>query len=190
MLGDRYRHPLKAEMSNASVHYAVRDGYAEITLNRPDSLNSFTAEMHAGLRDSFERAPAEGARAILVTGAGRGFCAGQDLTERKMPAPGEAIDLRVFLRERYNPLIKRMRELPLPIVVAVNGVAAGAGMGFALAGDIDILLTVSAPDHDALSETIPHSIRNMPGVASTRSYMILEERAGTAPELATDAWQL
>jgi 2-(1,2-epoxy-1,2-dihydrophenyl)acetyl-CoA isomerase len=136
MLGDRNRHPLKAEMSNAPVLYAVRDGYAEITLNRPDSLNSFTAEMHAGLRESFERAPAEGARAILVTGAGRGFCAGQDLTERKMPAPGEPIDLRVFLRERYNPLIGRMRELPLPIVVAVNGVAAGAGMGFALAGDI------------------------------------------------------
>lgn len=123
-------------MSNAPVLYAVRDGYAEITLNRPDSLNSFTAEMHAALREAFEQAPAEGARAILVTGAGRGFCAGQDLTERKIPGAGETIDLRVFLRERYNPLIKRMRELPLPIVVAVNGVAAGAGMGFALAGDL------------------------------------------------------
>ena len=125
-------------MQNTPVLYAVRDGYAEITLNRPEQLNSFTAELHAGLREGFERALAEGARAILVTGAGRGFCAGQDLMERKIPGAGEVIDLRVFLRERYNPLIKRMRELPLPIVVAVNGVAAGAGMGFALAGDIVI----------------------------------------------------
>jgi 2-(1,2-epoxy-1,2-dihydrophenyl)acetyl-CoA isomerase len=123
-------------MQNITVLYAVRQGYAEITLNRPDSLNAFTGDMHAALRDALERAPAEGARAILLTGAGRGFCAGQDLTERKIPGPGETIDLRVFLRERYNPLIKRMRELPLPIVVAVNGVAAGAGMGLALAGDI------------------------------------------------------
>jgi 2-(1,2-epoxy-1,2-dihydrophenyl)acetyl-CoA isomerase len=128
--------PRSQPMQNTSVLYARRDGYAEITLNRPDALNSFTGEMHAGLRDSLERALAEGARAILITGAGRGFCAGQDLTERKLPEPGEKADLRVFLRERYNPLIKRMREIPLPIVVAVNGVAAGAGMGFALAGDL------------------------------------------------------
>jgi 2-(1,2-epoxy-1,2-dihydrophenyl)acetyl-CoA isomerase len=121
---------------NNTVLYETRDGYAEITLNRPEQLNAFTADLHAGLRAALERAPAEGARAILITGAGRGFCAGQDLTERKMPGPGESVDLRVFLRERYNPLIRRMRALPLPIVVAVNGVAAGAGMGFALAGDI------------------------------------------------------
>jgi 2-(1,2-epoxy-1,2-dihydrophenyl)acetyl-CoA isomerase len=123
-------------MQNATVLYTARDGYAEITLNRPDALNAFTGEMHAALREALGRASAEGARAILITGAGRGFCAGQDLTERKLPAPGEPVDLRVFLRERYNPLIRRMRELPLPIVVAVNGVAAGAGMGVALAGDI------------------------------------------------------
>src|ERR1041385_6033698 len=119
---------MPSTMQNTPVLYAVRDDYAEITLNRPEALNSFTAELHAGLRDSFERALAEGARAILVTGAGRGFCAGQDLTERKIPGAGEGIDLRLFLRERYNPLIKRMREIPLPIVMAVNGVAAGAGM--------------------------------------------------------------
>ncbi len=105
-------------MQNTPVLYAVRDGYAEITLNRPEQLNSFTAEMHAGLRESLDKAMADGARAILITGAGRGFCAGQDLMERKIPGPGETIDLRVFLRERYNPLIKRMREIPLPIVVA------------------------------------------------------------------------
>ncbi|MCW5770891.1 MAG: 2-(1,2-epoxy-1,2-dihydrophenyl)acetyl-CoA isomerase PaaG [Rhodospirillaceae bacterium] len=123
-------------MTNTTVLYDVRDGYAELTLNRPAQLNSFTLELHEGLRHGLDRALAEGARAVLVTGAGRGFCAGQDLTERKLPEPGEAIDLRVFLRERYNPLIKRLRELPLPVIMAVNGVAAGAGMGFALAGDI------------------------------------------------------
>ncbi len=123
-------------MSQTPVLYATRDGYAEITLNRPEQLNAFTAELHAGLRQSLERAASDGSRAILITGAGRGFCAGQDLMERKMPEPGEKPDLRIFLHERYNPLIRRMRALPLPIVVAVNGVAAGAGMGLALAGDI------------------------------------------------------
>jgi 2-(1,2-epoxy-1,2-dihydrophenyl)acetyl-CoA isomerase len=122
-------------MSVDPVLYEARDGYAEITLNRPDQLNAFTAELHEGLGHAFDRASGEGRRALLITGAGRGFCAGQDLTERKL-TPGVAPDLRVFIEQRYNPLIRRMRRLPLPIVVAVNGVAAGAGVGFALAGDI------------------------------------------------------
>lgn len=123
-------------MSDPSVLHATRDGYAEIVLNRPDRLNAFTLDMHEGLKRALDEAERAGARAILVTGAGSGFCAGQDLTERKMPAPGETMDLRVFLHERYNPLIRRLRALPVPIVMAVNGVAAGAGMGFALAGDL------------------------------------------------------
>jgi 2-(1,2-epoxy-1,2-dihydrophenyl)acetyl-CoA isomerase len=121
-------------MSSDPVLYASRDGYAEITLNRPDQLNAFTAELHEALRAGLERAERE-TRAVLITGAGRGFCAGQDLTERKM-TPGVSPDLREFIERRYNPLIRRMRQLRLPIVMAVNGVAAGAGVGFALAGDI------------------------------------------------------
>jgi 2-(1,2-epoxy-1,2-dihydrophenyl)acetyl-CoA isomerase len=123
-------------MTEPTVLYAARDAVAEITLNRPAQLNAFTGELHVALREALERAASEGSRAILLTGAGRGFSAGQDLTERKLPGPDEKPDLRVFLHERYNPLIRRMRALPLPIVVAVNGVAAGAGMGLALAGDI------------------------------------------------------
>ena len=123
-------------MSFETVLYETRDNYAEITLNRPERMNSFTAQLHADINAGFDRAEAEGARAILVTGAGRGFSAGQDLTERERPTAEKRPDLTVFLRERYNPLILRMRAMPLPIVMAINGVAAGAGMGFALAGDI------------------------------------------------------
>ncbi len=119
-----------------TVLFASSDGVAEITLNRPQQLNAFTGELHAALRRALEQALTERCRAVLLTGAGRGFCSGQDLMERKLPEVGEKPDLGVFLNERYNPLIGRLREIPLPIVVAVNGVAAGAGMGLALAGDI------------------------------------------------------
>lgn len=125
-------------MSDDPVLFSVEDSYALLTLNRPDRLNAFTKELHAGLREALDRAEAAAVRAILITGAGRGFCAGQDLRERGTPDPDNPPDLRVFLRERYNPLIERMRALPVPIVAAVNGVAAGAGMGFALAADIVI----------------------------------------------------
>ncbi len=123
-------------MTDKTVLTEQHDGWWEITLNRPDRLNAFTGALHAELRAALEGAIAGGARAILVTGAGRGFCAGQDLTERKLPEPGEKPDLRQFLQTRYNPLIRLMRETRIPIVAAVNGVAAGAGMGFALAADI------------------------------------------------------
>ncbi|MEQ8698084.1 MAG: 2-(1,2-epoxy-1,2-dihydrophenyl)acetyl-CoA isomerase PaaG [Bauldia litoralis] len=123
-------------MTDKTVLSEQHDGWWEITLNRPDRLNAFTGELHAELRAALEGAIGQGARAILVTGAGRGFCAGQDLTERKLPEAGEKPDLRHFLHTRYNPLIRLMRETRIPIVAAVNGVAAGAGMGFALAADI------------------------------------------------------
>jgi len=87
-------------MSEATVLYEARDNYAQFTLNRPDRLNAFTKELHEDLRAAFDRAEAEGARAILITGAGRGFCAGQDLRERGTPDPENPPDLRIFLRER------------------------------------------------------------------------------------------
>jgi 2-(1,2-epoxy-1,2-dihydrophenyl)acetyl-CoA isomerase len=117
-----------------------RDGsILVITLNRPDRLNAFSTEMTTKLSEIFEEAQTNAAiRAVIVTGAGRGFCAGQDLTERAV-APGgprERVDVGASIETRFNPLIRRMRALKQPIVVAVNGVAAGAGANFALAGDI------------------------------------------------------
>ena len=111
-------------------------GVLRITLNRPDKLNAFTPAVHQGLAAAMTRAETEAAvRCVLITGAGRGFCAGQDLTERDMKSAAP-IDLGGGLETWYNPLVRRMRALPKPIVCAVNGVAAGAGANFALACDI------------------------------------------------------
>ena len=109
------------------------DGVARITLNRPDRLNSFTRAMHAELQAALDEA-AE-ARVIILTGAGRGFCAGQDLNDRAV-APGEAVDLGETVEESWNPLIRRLTTMPQPVIAKVNGVAAGAGANIALACDI------------------------------------------------------
>jgi 2-(1,2-epoxy-1,2-dihydrophenyl)acetyl-CoA isomerase len=111
-------------------------GYTVITLNRPDKLNSFTAPMHRALKAAFDRAAADPAcRAIVLTGAGRGFCAGQDLNERKLDQ-GTAPDLGASLTENYNPLVMAIRTAEKPVIAAVNGVAAGAGANVALACDL------------------------------------------------------
>ena len=121
-----------------SIRYEIGENLARITLNRPDKLNAFTGEMHQNLQHALDQAEKDGARAILITGAGRGFCAGQDLSERKR-APGDAPpDLSESIARWYNPLIKRLKAIPVPIVCAVNGVAAGAGANIALACDIVI----------------------------------------------------
>jgi len=122
-------------MSGTILSHAHQN-WVEITLNRPDKLNSFTEEMHLELRAAIELARDSGARAILLTGAGRGFCAGQDLGDRdpsKMTSPP---DLSQTLENFYNPLIKLIRSLEFPVVCAVNGVAAGAGANIALACDV------------------------------------------------------
>lgn len=112
-------------------------GIFSLTLNRPDKLNAFNPEMHKLLRDALEEARDEAAvRAVLLTGSGRGFCAGQDLSERNVSADAAPIDLSVSLGSNYNPLVRRLRALPKPVVCAVNGVAAGAGANIALACDI------------------------------------------------------
>ena len=117
------------------VLIALEAGVLRITLNRPEKLNAFNPAVHKGLADAMTRAESESAiRCLLITGAGRGFCAGADLTQRDMKAA--AIDLGAGLDAWYNPLVRRMRTLPKPIVCAVNGVAAGAGANFALACDI------------------------------------------------------
>lgn len=112
-------------------------GVLRLTLNRPDKLNSFTEEMHLALRAQIERAQGDAdIRAVLLTGAGRGFCAGQDLGDRDPRKGGPAPDLGKTLETFYNPTIRLIRRLEKPVVCAVNGVAAGAGANIALACDI------------------------------------------------------
>lgn len=114
-----------------------RSGWMKIILNRPEKLNALSPALHAGMAEALDAAEADpGCRALLLTGAGRGFCAGQELGEEVMPgANGEAPDVRAILN-RWNPIIRRIRGLRIPVVCAVNGVAAGAGANLALACDI------------------------------------------------------
>jgi 2-(1,2-epoxy-1,2-dihydrophenyl)acetyl-CoA isomerase len=121
----------------SSILVALDAGVLCITLNRPDKLNAFNPDMHKELRQALEKALDDtGVRAVLLTGAGRGFCAGQDLSERNVAPDAAPLDLSVSLGSNYNPLVRRLRALPKPIVCAVNGVAAGAGANIALACDI------------------------------------------------------
>jgi 2-(1,2-epoxy-1,2-dihydrophenyl)acetyl-CoA isomerase len=113
-----------------------RDGFRVVTLNRPQRLNAFTEEMHFALRAALAEAESDDAcGALLITGAGRAFCAGQDLSDR-MPGSGPPRDLGASLDTFYNPLVRQLRALPFPVVAAVNGTAAGAGASLALHCDI------------------------------------------------------
>ncbi|MCH1493098.1 MAG: 2-(1,2-epoxy-1,2-dihydrophenyl)acetyl-CoA isomerase PaaG [Luminiphilus sp.] len=123
-------------MAYESILYSVDGGVACLTLNRPDSLNSFTAAMHEEVAEVLGQAAEDAAiRAVVITGAGRGFCAGQDLNDRNV-APGERVDLGDSVERFYNPLIRRITTMEKPVICAVNGVAAGAGANIALACDL------------------------------------------------------
>lgn len=113
-------------------------GVCTLTLNRPAALNSFTAAMHALLLPALEAAAADPqVKVVVITGAGRGFCAGQDLNDPAMAgAPGAAPDVGGVVERYYRPLANRVRTMPVPVVAAVNGVAAGAGANLALCCDI------------------------------------------------------
>lgn len=126
-------------MQNETIIFSLEDGIARLTLNRPDRLNSFTVQMHTEVAAALtEVENNKTARVLVLTGAGRGFCAGQDLADRAV-APGAApVDLGHSVETYYGPLIKRLAGLRMPVICAVNGVAAGAGANIALACDIVI----------------------------------------------------
>jgi 2-(1,2-epoxy-1,2-dihydrophenyl)acetyl-CoA isomerase len=122
-----------------TILFSVEAGAARLTLNRPERLNSFTVKMHEEIAEALGAIEADRTiRVLLITGAGRGFCAGQDLSDRAVSPDGAAPDLGESVGKRYNPLIRRLTSLPMPVVCAVNGVAAGAGASLAFASDIVI----------------------------------------------------
>jgi 2-(1,2-epoxy-1,2-dihydrophenyl)acetyl-CoA isomerase len=126
-------------MSYQTIVFEVSAGIARLTLNRPERLNSFNTVMHAEVQDALAALKRDGsARVLVLTGAGRGFCAGQDLGDRVVAPGGAPPDLGPSIESGYKPLILALRRLPLPIIAAVNGVAAGAGANIALACDLVI----------------------------------------------------
>jgi len=124
-------------MNYETILFEITDGIAQLTLNRPDKLNSFTQKMHEEVRDALRRTNADkDVRVFVLTGAGRGFCAGQDLSDRAVEPGAKAVDLGDSVEQNYAPLVLALRALPMPVICAVNGVAAGAGANLALACDI------------------------------------------------------
>jgi len=154
-----------------------------VTLNRPDKLNAFAAEMHGLLREAISRAESDASiRAVLLTGAGRGFCAGQDLGERDMSNPN--LDLGGGLDANYNPFVRRLRALPKPVICAANGIAAGAGANLALACDI-VLAARSAYFLQAFAKIalVPdcggtYWLPRLAGTARAMGMAMLAERVG------------
>jgi 2-(1,2-epoxy-1,2-dihydrophenyl)acetyl-CoA isomerase len=123
-------------MNYQTIELAIAGGVATLTLNRPDSLNSFNQQMHEEVRAALSIADDPDVRCLVLTGRGRAFCAGQDLGDRAVAPGGAAPDLGASIDDNYNPLIRRLRSLEMPVVCAVNGVAAGAGANIALACDL------------------------------------------------------
>ena len=158
-----------------------RPGFRIVTLNRPARLNAFNDEMHAALRVALDEARADLAcGALLLTGAGRAFCAGQDLNDR-LPGSGPPRDLGSSLERFYNPLVRALRGLPFPVVAAVNGTAAGAGASIALHCDI-VLAAHSARFVQAFAKIglVPDSggtwlLPRLVGAARARGLALLAE---------------
>jgi 2-(1,2-epoxy-1,2-dihydrophenyl)acetyl-CoA isomerase len=177
-----------------SILVSVEAGVQTITLNRPDKLNAFNADMHALLREALKAAATEASiRAVLLTGAGRGFCAGQDLSERDIAAGGAPIDLSVTIGSLYNPLVRRLRELPKPVLCAVNGIAAGAGANVALSCDI-VLAARSAAFIQAFAKIglVPDSggTWHLPHLVGTARAMALAMLAEKLPADDAERWGL
>jgi 2-(1,2-epoxy-1,2-dihydrophenyl)acetyl-CoA isomerase len=126
-----------------TILFELENNIARLTLNRPDKLNSFNETMHLEVREALNQVKANGARVLLITGAGRAFCAGQDLSDRQTKPGESSVDLGESIEKYYAPLVRTLRALPLPVVAGVNGVAAGAGVSLALACDL-VIATKSA----------------------------------------------
>jgi 2-(1,2-epoxy-1,2-dihydrophenyl)acetyl-CoA isomerase len=126
-----------------TILFELENNIARLTLNRPDKLNSFNETMHLEVREALNQVKANGARVLLITGAGRAFCAGQDLSDRQTKPGESSVDLGESIEKYYAPLVRTLRALPLPVVAGVNGVAAGAGVSLALACDL-VISTKSA----------------------------------------------
>ena len=122
-------------MEYQTISYDLAEGIALITLNRPDVMNAFTAQMRAELAHAMTEAGRE-ARVVVLTGAGRAFCSGQDLGDGEGDAT--SLDLERILRDEYTPMLRAIRDCPVPVIAAVNGAAAGAGANLALAADVVI----------------------------------------------------
>jgi len=126
-------------MNYNTIEFVISEGVATLTLNRPKSLNSFTVEMHTEIKAVMDQVVRQKEiRCLVITGAGRGFCAGQDLGDRASSGDGDAPDVGASVEKYYNPLIRSIMNLPKPVICAVNGVAAGAGASIALACDVVI----------------------------------------------------
>ncbi|MBM96298.1 MAG: 2-(1,2-epoxy-1,2-dihydrophenyl)acetyl-CoA isomerase [Oceanospirillaceae bacterium] len=124
-------------MNFEHILYSVEDGVAILSLNRPKALNSFNEAMHLEVKQALKAtAKNPEVRALLLTAEGRGFCAGQDLSDRNVDPDADAPDLGLSIERFYNPLIKTLQDLPMPVICAVNGVAAGAGANIPLACDL------------------------------------------------------
>jgi len=129
-------------MSYQHIEFSIDKGVAVLTFNRPDKLNSFNQVMHKEVREVLKKISADShIRCLLITAKGNGFCAGQDLSERKYDPDAAPINLGDSIEKNYNPLIRLIRSLQLPVICAVNGVAAGAGANIALACDIVLAST-------------------------------------------------
>lgn len=185
-------------MSYESIQFSIAKGIATLTLNRPDRLNSFTQAMHREVRDALDKVQADkSVRVLLLTGAGRGFCAGQDLNDRAVapgtPAGAQGVDLGESVEKYYAPLVTTLRTLPMPVICAVNGVAAGAGANLALACDI-VLAAKSASFIEAFSKLglIPDTggtwaLPRLVGPARAMGLAMLGERL---PAEKAEAWGL
>ena len=175
-------------MTNGDVANLILVSFSEgvltLTLNRPDKLNSFNDAMHLALRAGFQRAANEPeVRAVLLTGAGRGFSAGQDLGDRDPRKASEPPDLGATLETFYNPTLRLIRALNKPVVCAVNGVAAGAGANIALACDI-VLAARSAKFIQAFSKIARQRSRQMVDLTPAAVGRLLASLANLAPKLS------
>jgi 2-(1,2-epoxy-1,2-dihydrophenyl)acetyl-CoA isomerase len=161
-------------METATIRLEIDSGVARITLDQPDKLNAFSRAMHADLRGVLARVEADDSiRAVVIAGAGRAFCAGQDLADLSFE-PGNMTDLGELIDSNFNPLIRRLRALPKPVIARVSGIAAGAGASLALACDIVVA---------ARSASFLQAFVNIGLVPDSGSTWFLPQRVGQARAL-------